>query len=380
MYISPETRARLEEADRRAGHLFKFLEVVRRREEIVRLEGVMAEPGFWNSQQAAKKVIEELNQNKAVVGPIVAYMARLDDAKTLAELISAEASGVDAELAELDAEAVKLVEAVDALEISSFLSGPMDKSNAIVTIKAGAGGTEACDWADLLFRMYFRWAERRGFKFIVEDVQDGEGAGIATAIVRVEGPNAYGYMKAERGVHRLVRISPYDANARRHTSFASIDVVAEVTDDIDVTITEADVRKDTYRSGGKGGQHVNKTDSAVRLTHLATGIVVACQRERSQIQNYAVAMQILKARLYEKLMDDRRSEMERYYGEKGEVSWGNQIRSYVFQPYQMVKDLRTGVNTGNIQGVMDGDIDPFINGWLRAGGPRQRNKDIKIDD
>lgn len=380
MYISPETRARLEEADRRAGHLFKFLNVTHRREEIVRLEGVMAEPGFWNSQQAAKKIIEELNQNKAIVGPITAYMARLDDAKTLAELISGEDSGVDAELAELDIEAVKLVEAVDVLEISSFLSGPMDKSNAIVTIKAGAGGTEACDWADLLFRMYFRWAERRGFKFTVEDVQDGEGAGISTAIVRVEGPNAYGYMKAERGVHRLVRISPYDANARRHTSFASIDVVAEVTDDIDVTITEADVRKDTYRSGGKGGQHVNKTDSAVRLTHLATGIVVACQRERSQIQNYAVAMQILKARLYEKLMDDRRSEMERYYGEKGEVGWGNQIRSYVFQPYQMVKDLRTGVNTGNIQGVMDGDIDPFINGWLRAGGPRQRNKDIKIDD
>jgi peptide chain release factor 2 len=380
MYISPETRARLEEADRRAGHLFKFLNVTHRREEIVRLEGVMAEPGFWNSQQAAKKIIEELNQNKAVVGPIGLYMARLDDAKTLAELIAAEESGVEAELADLDVEVVKLLEAVDALEISSFLSGPMDKSNAIVTIKAGAGGTEACDWADLLFRMYFRWAERRGFKFTVEDVQDGEGAGISTAIVRVEGPNAYGYMKAERGVHRLVRISPYDSNARRHTSFASIDVVAEVTDDVDVTITEADVRKDTYRSGGKGGQHVNKTDSAVRLTHLATGIVVACQRERSQIQNYAVAMQILKARLYEKLTDDRRSEMERYYGEKGEVGWGNQIRSYVFQPYQMVKDLRTGVNTGNIQGVMDGDIDPFINGWLRAGGPRQRNKDIKIDD
>lgn len=380
MYISPETRARLEEADRRAGHLFKFLNVTHRREEIVRLEEVMSAPDFWNSQQAAKKIIEELNQNKAVVGPITAYMARLDDAKTLAELISGEESGVDAELAELDAEAIKLVEAVDVLEISSFLSGPMDKNNAIVTIKAGAGGTEACDWADLLFRMYFRWAERRGFKFTVEDVQEGEGAGISTAIVRVEGPNAYGYMKAERGVHRLVRISPYDANARRHTSFASIDVVAEVTDDIDVTITEADVRKDTYRSGGKGGQHVNKTDSAVRLTHLATGIVVACQRERSQIQNYAVAMQILKARLYEKLMDDRRSEMERYYGEKGEVGWGNQIRSYVFQPYQMVKDLRTGVNTGNIQGVMDGDLDPFINGWLRAGGPRQRNKDIKIDD
>ncbi len=380
MYISPETRDRLAEAERRAGHLFKFLEIPRRREEILRLEECMAAPDFWNSQQAAQKVIGELNQHKAIVGPISAYMARLDDAKTLAELVSAEESGADAELAELDAESVKLVEEVDTLEISSFLSGPMDKNNAIMTIKAGAGGTEACDWADLLFRMYFRWAERRGFKFVVDDVQDGEGAGISTAIVRVEGPNAYGYLKAERGVHRLVRISPYDANARRHTSFASIDVVAEVTDDIDVTINEADIRKDTYRSGGKGGQHVNKTDSAVRLTHLATGIVVACQRERSQIQNYAVAMQILKARLYEKLMDDRRSEMERYYGEKGEVSWGNQIRSYVFQPYQMVKDLRTGVNTGNIQAVMDGDLDPFINGWLRAGGPRQRNKDIKIDD
>ena len=380
MYISPETRDRLAEAERRSGHLFKFLEVPRRREEIVRLEERMTAPDFWNSQQAAQKVISELNQHKAIVAPITAYIARLDDAKTLAELVSAEESGADAELAELDAEALKLVEDVDALEITSFLSGPMDKNNAIMTIKAGAGGTEACDWADLLFRMYFRWAERRGFKFIVDDVQDGEGAGISTAIVRVEGPNAYGYLKAERGVHRLVRISPYDANARRHTSFASIDVVAEVTDDIDVTISEADIRKDTYRSGGKGGQHVNKTDSAVRLTHLATGIVVACQRERSQIQNYAVAMQILKARLYEKLMDDRRSEMERYYGEKGEVSWGNQIRSFVFQPYQMVKDLRTGVNTGNIQAVMDGDIDPFINGWLRAGGPRQRNKDIKIDD
>lgn len=380
MYISPETRDRLAEADRRAGHLFKFLDVPRRRQEILSLEEKMTAADFWNSQKAAQKVIGELNEHKNIVAPIAAYMARLEDAKALAELITAEESGVEAELAELDAEAIKLVDAVDALEISSFLSGPLDKSNAIMTIKAGAGGTEACDWADILFRMYSRWSERRGFKFEVEDVQDGEGAGIATAIIKIEGPNAYGYAKAERGVHRLVRISPYDANDRRHTSFASIDIVAEIADDVEVDIPEADIRKDTYRSGGKGGQHVNKTDSAVRLTHIPTGIVVACQRERSQHKNYDVAMKTLKSRVYEKQQDDKRSELEKFYGEKGEIGWGNQIRSYVFQPYQMVKDLRTGVNTGNIQAVMDGDIDPFINGWLRAGGPRQRNKDIKIDD
>jgi len=266
------------------------------------------------------------------------------------------------------------------IEIAAFLSGPHDKSNAIVTVKAGAGGTESNDWADMLFRMYTRWAERRGFKVEVEDIAEGEGAGISLATFRVEGPNAYGYIKAERGVHRLVRISPFDANARRHTSFCSVDVVAEIDDDIDIEIAEADLRVDVYRSSGKGGQHVNKTESAVRLTHLPSGLVVACQRERSQVKNRALAMKILRARLYEKTLDDKRAEMEKYYGEKGDIGWGNQIRSYVFQPYQMVKDLRTGVETGNIQAVMDGDIDSFINGWLRAGGPRTRNKDIKIED
>jgi len=250
----------------------------------------------------------------------------------------------------------------------------------IIDYKAGAGGTESNDWADLLYRMYTRWAERRGFKVEVEDIAEGEGAGISQATFRLEGPNAYGYVKAERGVHRLVRISPFDANARRHTSFASVDVVAEIDDDIDVEINEADLRVDVYRSSGKGGQHVNKTESAVRLTHIPTGIVVACQRERSQVKNRALAMKILRARIYEKTLDDKRAEMEKYYGEKGDIGWGNQIRSYVFQPYQMVKDLRTGVETGNIQAVMDGDIDAFINGWLRAGGPRTRNKDIKIED
>jgi peptide chain release factor 2 len=228
--------------------------------------------------------------------------------------------------------------------------------------------------------MYIRWAERRGYKVEIEEVSEGEGAGISSATIRIEGPNAYGYAKAERGVHRLVRISPFDANDRRHTSFASIDVVAEIDDDVNVEINEADLRVDVYRSSGKGGQHVNKTESAVRLTHLPTGIVVACQRERSQHKNRDLAMKILRARVYEKTLDDKRAEMERFYGEKGDIGWGNQIRSYVFQPYQMVKDLRTGVQTGNIQAVMDGDLDAFVNAWLRAGGPRSRNKDIKMED
>ena len=210
-------------------------------------------------------------------------------------------------------------------------------------------------------------------------MQPGEEAGFSRVTFRIIGPNAYGYAKAERGVHRLVRISPFDANKRRHTSFASVDVIAEVEDDIDIDIKEEDLKIDTYRSSGAGGQHVNKTESAVRITHIPTGIVVSCQNERSQFKNKATAMKILKSRLYEKLEDQRRSEMDKFYGPKGEISWGNQIRSYVFQPYQMVKDLRTGAETGNVQAVMDGDIDIFINAWLRAGGPTARNKNIQVD-
>ena len=229
-------------------------------------------------------------------------------------------------------------------------------------------------------RMYMRWAERRGFETSLEDVQSGEEAGVSKVTFRIIGVNAYGYAKAERGVHRLVRISPFDSNKRRHTSFASVDVIAEVEDDIDMDIKDDELKIDTYRSSGAGGQHVNKTESAVRITHIPTGIVVACQNERSQFKNKATAMKILKSRLYEKREDQRRSEMEKFYGEKGEISWGNQIRSYVFQPYQMVKDLRTGAETGNVQAVMDGDIDLFINAWLRAGGPTSRNKNIVVDD
>ena len=316
---------------------------------------------------------------KGIVAPQTALKQRVDDLNALFEL--AEESEPDEALAvELAEETRKLHSDLDKIEIESFLCGPLDSSNAIMTIHAGAGGTESCDWAEMLFRMYMRWGERRGFKVEIEDVQDGEEAGVSRITFRIVGANAYGYAKAERGVHRLVRISPFDANKRRHTSFASVDVIAEIEDDIDMDIKEEDLKIDTYRSSGKGGQHVNKTESAVRITHIPSGIVVACQNERSQFKNKASAMKILKSRLYEKLLDQKRAEMDRFYGEKGEISWGNQIRSYVFQPYQMVKDLRTGAETGNLQAVMDGDIDLFINAWLRAGGPTTRNKNYLIED
>jgi peptide chain release factor 2 len=266
----------------------------------------------------------------------------------------------------------KLGAKLDKLELASFLSEPHDGCNAYITINSGAGGTESCDWADMLLRMYSRWAEQAGYKVEVLDITPGEEAGISSATLFVEGANAFGYAKAERGVHRLVRISPFDSNARRHTSFCSVDVVAEIDDDVEIEIDDADIRTDVYRASGKGGQHVNRTESAVRLTHIPTGIVVTCQNDRSQIKNKATAMKTLKSRLYEKQQDEKRSEMERFYGEKGDIAWGNQIRSYVFQPYQMVKDLRTGVETGNVQAVMDGELDPFIHAWLRAGGPTSR--------
>lgn len=339
----------------------------------------MSEQGFWDDKDAAQSVISESSRLKRIVNPQVEYQRRLGDLDALLEL--AEESEDDAALAaELASEKDAMLADLERIEIESFLSGPRDGSNAIVTIHAGAGGTESCDWAEMLMRMYMRWAERRGWKADVEDIAEGEEAGVSKVTIRIAGENAYGYCKAERGVHRLVRISPFDSNKRRHTSFASVDVIAEIEDDIDMDIKDEDIRIDTYRSSGKGGQHVNKTDSAVRITHLASGLVVSCQNERSQLKNKQSAMKTLKSRLYEKMQDEKRAEMDKFYGEKGEISWGNQIRSYVFQPYQMVKDLRTGAETGNIQAVMDGDLDTFVNAWLRAGGPSGRNKNIRLED
>jgi peptide chain release factor 2 len=276
-------------------------------------------------------------------------------------------------LANFEKDAKNLQKELDNLEIASFLSGKHDRCNAILSIHAGAGGTESCDWADMLLRMYLRWTERRGFSAEIQDMQPGEEAGISRVTVRIIGQNAYGYAKAERGVHRLVRISPFDANKRRHTSFCAVDIIAEIEDsDDEIEIRDDEIRIDTYRSSGKGGQHVNKTESAIRITHLATGIVVTCQNERSQYKNKDYAMKTLRSRLWERMEDEKRNEMEKFYGEKGEMGWGYQIRSYVFQPYQMVKDLRTGIESSNVNGVMDGDIDFFINGWLRAGSPKVR--------
>lgn len=373
-----EVKAAAEEIWKRFGYLWKFLNIDSKRLDIANLETKMSAPTFWDDHAGAQSVISELTCLKNLVNPLVALRKRVDDLSALFEL--AEESDEDSDLAnELATETAELKNAVDVAEIESFLCGPHDSCNAIVTIHAGAGGTESCDWAEMLTRMYTRWAERRGYKTEIEDVQPGEEAGFTRVTFRVLGANAYGYCKAERGVHRLVRISPFDSNKRRHTTFASVDVIAEIEEDIDMDIKDEELKIDTYRSSGKGGQHVNKTESAVRITHLPTGIVVSCQNERSQFKNKASAMKILKSRIYEKLLDQKRAEMDRFYGEKGEISWGNQIRSYVFQPYQLVKDLRTGAETGNLQSVMDGDLDMFVNAWLRAGCPKVRNKNYLND-
>ncbi len=296
----------------------------------------MSSPAFWDDQESAQKVIGESNLLKGTISGIVDYKAKVDDMLAMAELVEEADEEEGAEFqSELTNTVEKLLEELDSIEIQSFLSGPMDKNNAILSIHAGAGGTESCDWADMLLRQYTRWAERRGFTVEVLDIGPGEEAGINSASLRIVGPYAYGYAKAERGVHRLVRISPFDAQKRRHTSFCSVDVIAELENDIDIEINDDEIRIDTYRSSGKGGQHVNKTDSAVRITHLATNIVVQCQNDRSQHKNKASAMKQLKSRLYEYEQDKKRSELEKFYGEKGEIGWGNQIRSYVFQPYQM---------------------------------------------
>ncbi|MGC6424433.1 MAG: peptide chain release factor 2 [Lentimonas sp.] len=380
--LTPEIRSQIEELTRRAGHIWRYLDGDTKKTRIAELEAQMAEPAFWEDQQTAQKVIGEANRLKATVNPSAEFNVEIADMKAMIELVD-EMEG-DPEQEAYQQEVIdtlnRLQPKLDKLELASFLSGPNDGCNALLTVNSGAGGTESCDWADMLFRMYTRWAESAGFSAEVLDIMPGEEAGISSATIRIEGANAFGYAKAERGVHRLVRISPFDSNARRHTSFCSVDVIAEIEDDVDIEIDPSEIRTDVYRASGKGGQHVNRTESAVRLTHIPTGIVVTCQNDRSQIKNKATAMKTLKSRLYEKQEDEKRSEMEKFYGEKGDIAWGNQIRSYVFQPYQMVKDLRTGHETGNVQAVMDGELDPFIHAWLRAGGPTSRQSAADRDE
>jgi peptide chain release factor 2 len=357
-----------------------IFDVDNKQTKIASMEATMSEQSFWDDQQKAQKIVTEMNHLKRSVSLMTTFHAKLDDLNTLTELVEEEEAETDGEFSEeLRTVVDGLYAELEELEIASFLSGPHDNANAFLTIHSGAGGTESCDWAEMLYRMYTRWAERNGFSVEVQDMQQGEEAGLSRVTMLISGVNAYGYAKAERGVHRLVRISPFDSNKRRHTSFCSVDVVAEIVDDVDIEIKEEDLRIDTYRSSGAGGQHVNKTESAIRLTHIPSGIVVACQNQRSQHKNRATAMSMLKSRLFEKMEDEKRAEMDQFYGEKGEIGWGNQIRSYVFQPYQMAKDLRTGTDTSDIQGVMDGDINRFIHSWLRAGCPVSR-KDSNLEE
>jgi peptide chain release factor 2 len=334
------------------------------------------EPGFWDSQSKAKKVIEESNKLRAIIKPFESVVNALQEADDMFELVELEDDESSSELALNEAESSieKAKTNFDTLEMHSLLNGPMDSNNAYLILHAGAGGTESCDWAEMLHRMYVRYADRHEFDVEVMELQPGDEAGIKSVTFKISGAYAYGYMKCERGVHRLVRISPFDSNSRRHTSFVALDVVAELADDVEVEIEDKDLRIDTFRSSGSGGQHVNTTDSAVRLTHLPTGLAVACQAERSQHKNKATAMKMLKAKIYEYEQDKKRKSLEQFYGAKGEIAWGSQIRSYVMQPYTMANDHRTGEKQSNVTAVLDGDIQVFIEAYLKQSAEQKQEK------
>jgi peptide chain release factor 2 len=321
---------------------------------------------FWDDNSAAQKIITECNDLKAWTIPYHEVKQRFDNVKSLLPDVD---EGDDPEFfAQLVAELNKVDKTLSELEVRRMLSGELDSKNCFLSINAGAGGTEACDWALMLSRMYQRWGAKRGWKVEVLDSIDGEVAGLKSTTLKFTGSFAYGYSKSERGVHRLVRISPFDSNARRHTSFASVDVTPEIDDDIHIEINPEHLRIDTYRASGAGGQHVNKTDSAVRMTHIPTGIIVSCQSERSQIQNRETCLKMLRAKLYEKELNERESKLKEMAGEKKEIAWGSQIRNYVFQPYTLVKDTRTKHEVGNIHAVMDGELDDFVNAYLKEFG------------
>jgi len=341
------------------------------------LEASMGRPDFWDDQEAAQKTVQELKEVTDLLRPFEQLERAAEDVQALAELAEEDGDGQAEQ--ELRAELERVQQMVRDLELRSLLSGPHDHRNCFITIHAGAGGTDACDWAQMLLRMYQRWLERHGYSSQIVDLVPGEEAGLRSVTVQARGEYAFGYLQGETGVHRLVRISPFDAAARRHTSFASVDVVPELDDEINIEIRDEDLIIETMRASGAGGQHVNKTSSAVRITHIPTGIVVKCQNERSQHKNRKIAMKMLQAKLLRLEEQKRQAELERLYDEKGEIAFGNQIRSYVLQPYQMVKDHRTGVETAKVQDVLDGELDMFIEAYLRHKVAGSAKSAVKAD-
>ncbi|WP_354500340.1 peptide chain release factor 2 [Paenibacillus favisporus] len=362
--LDPSVKHDLREIATKLTNLRGSLDLDLKQEMISNFEEKMSAPDFWDDNEKAQSVIAEMNAVKSSVDEYEKLQQEYDDASMMAELADEEG---DESLAAEIAEAVEsLMKKLDDFELKLLLSQPYDKMNAILELHPGAGGTESQDWGQMLLRMYTRWAEKHGFKVETLDYLPGDEAGIKSVTLLIKGFNAYGYLKAEKGVHRLVRISPFDSSGRRHTSFVSCDVVPEITEDVDVEIRTEDLKIDTYRASGAGGQHINTTDSAVRITHIPTGVVVTCQNERSQIKNRERAMTMLRSKLYERKLEEQQKQLDEIRGEQSDIAWGSQIRSYVFHPYSMVKDHRTSVETGNVGAVMDGDLDLFIDGYLRS--------------
>lgn len=333
------------------------------KEKLTSIEEEMNKPHFWDDPESAQKYMKEKKSIESRLGELEHLGSQLEDLEVLVEMVEEEPD--ESLTAEAADSCKEISDALEALKLRTLLDGKYDRNNAIVSVHAGAGGTDAQDWAEMLFRMYTRWCEKKGYKSKLIDMQEDTEGGIKSATLLVEGENAYGYLKNEKGVHRLVRISPFDSSGRRHTSFASLDVIPEIDEDLDVEINPDDLRIDTYRSSGAGGQHVNKTDSAIRITHLPTNIVVTCQNERSQHQNKETAMKLLKSRLLELKEQEHKESLDELKGDYSQITWGSQIRSYVFHPYTMVKDHRTGAEVGNVNAVMDGDLDYFINEKLK---------------
>nr|WP_199488484.1 peptide chain release factor 2 [Fusobacterium nucleatum] len=350
------------EMKEKTENIRRSFDLEKRKSTIKELEKLTFEDGFWSDKRKSSEIIKNMNFEKNIVSRYEKLVTEIDDEEILIDFVESGETSFESELLTKH----KILKSdVEEFEINLLLDGEYDMNNAIVTIHSGAGGTEACDWADMLYRMYLRWCNLKGYKVSELDFMEGDSVGIKSVTFLVEGINAYGYLKSEKGVHRLVRISPFDANKKRHTSFASVEVVPEVDENVEVEINPADIRIDTYRASGAGGQHVNMTDSAVRITHFPSGIVVTCQKERSQLSNRETAMKMLKSKLLELEIKRKEEEMKKIQGEQSDIGWGNQIRSYVFQPYALVKDHRTNTEIGNVKAVMDGSIDDFINSYLK---------------